>query len=341
MQKLLILLIGSGLLLTTACKKDEPVAPFPKPVMVLPEHFPAPVYTFGNYPPDPKKIALGRKLFYDEALSANNSISCASCHKQEYAFSDAGNIVSRGINDLSGKRNSPALFNLAWKPLFMWDGGIVNLENQAIAPITDLHEMGSTLNDVTSYIQSNNQYVSAFREAFQIEQIGSKEYLIAIAQFMATMVSWQSRYDKYYQGELNALSKDEQKGLKLFRKYCASCHQEPLLTNFSFRRNGIEVTSIDSGRQRVTQRIEDRGKFMVPSLRNVNLTAPYMHDGRFESLEDVLMNYKSPENIEHADELIQTGISFSEGEKDLIILFLKTLDDDEFIKNKQFSRAGN
>jgi cytochrome c peroxidase len=337
MHKLLICIIGSGLLLLHACKKDEPVTPFPQPAMVLPAHFPAPVYSFENNPLDPKKIEIGRRLFYDEALSATNTISCASCHKQEFAFSDAGNNVSRGINNQVGIRNSPALFNLVWKPLFMWDGGIVNLENQAIAPLTDIHEMGTTLNNVTNYLNSTNSYKNAFKEVFQVETITSKELLVSLAQFMATMVSWQSRYDNYYIGQLNALNQDEIKGLKLFRMHCASCHKEPLMTDYSFRRNGITITEIDSGRQRVTQKLEDRGKFMVPSLRNVSLSTPYMHDGRFESLEEVLDNYKSPESLENNDELILTGIDFSEDDKQLIILFLKTLTDDEFLKKSSFS----
>jgi cytochrome c peroxidase len=338
MHKLLTLIsVGTSLLLFNACKKDDPATPSSLVTMALPAHFPAPIYPFEKYPLDPKKVELGRKLFYDNGLSANNLVSCATCHKQEEAFADSGKALSEGINGMVGLRNSPSLVNLAWKPLFMSDGGIFNLELQPIAPLTDAHEMGSTLNAVLAYLNGQPIYVQEFREAFNQGSINSQQLLVSLAQFMATMVSWQSRYDLHYLGETNVLSEREQLGLKLFKQHCSGCHKEPLTTDFSFRRNGLSVSENDLGRMRITLNAADRGKFMVPSLRNITLTGPYMHDGRIVDLEGVLNQYMNPENTEGIDELIGEGILINEEEKVLIIEFLMTLKDDEFLKARSFS----
>lgn len=321
----------------SSCQKDEPIPSFPQELMVVPVHFPKAVYNFGNFPPDNKKVAIGRRLFYDELLSLDSTISCASCHNQSSAFSDEGRQVSSGVNGAFGLRNAPALFNLAWKPLFMWDGGIVNLELQPIAPLTDAHEMSISLNETLGRLNANTQYRSLFKEAFKQEKINTQMLLVSFAQFLSSMVSYQSPYDDFYQGKVAALNVAQQRGLKIFRKNCNSCHSEPLLSDFSFRRNGLTITSLDSGRQRITLNIDDRGKFMVPSLRNISRTAPYMHDGRFETIDEVLENYMHPQNINQIDEAIGDGILLSVQEQSDLKEFLESLNDIQFLNDPKFS----
>lgn len=329
------------LLIFASCKKDVSLPLSPEEVMVVPEHFPKLNYTFGNFPPDEKKIALGRRLFYDPILSANNTVSCSSCHNQLGAFSDEGKSVSSGIDGKLGFRNAPALFNLAWKPLFMWDGGIVNLELQPLAPITDAHEMANTFNEVLFRLNNDSFYKSSFQKAFNEDEISSQMVLVSFAQFLATMVSYQSKYDQFYTGNYSALSASEIEGLKIFRAKCSACHQEPLMTDFSFRRNGLNPTTVDSGRQRITLHPDDRDKYGVPSLRNITLSAPYMHDGRFESLEEVILNYRNPENSSDIDIAIGNGIDISDEEQLNLIDFLESLEDSQFITDTTFSNPFN
>ncbi|MEX1188955.1 MAG: cytochrome c peroxidase [Bacteroidia bacterium] len=337
-----ISLISVGLIFVfSSCQKDEPLPSLPKQVMMAPGHFPSTVYNFGNFPPDEKKVAIGRRLFYDESLSLDSTISCASCHKQNAAFADEGRQVSTGVNGSPGFRNAPALFNLAWKPLFMWDGGIVNLELQPIAPITDAHEMSMSLSEVLIRLNSNENYKQLYKGAFGTEEINSQMLLVSFAQFLATMVSSQSAYDKFILGDATSLNENQVRGLNIFRENCSSCHTEPLLSDYSFRRNGLSITAQDSGRQRITLDEDDRGRFMVPSVRNISLSSPYMHDGRFQTLDEVIDHYINPENTFQIDESIGIGIPLNNEERGDLIEFLKSLDDPHFVNNPIFSDPVN
>lgn len=312
------------------CSKNTDGRPFYE----APPYFPEKVY---NMPYNKAKFELGRKLFNDKLLSADNTVSCASCHQQFAAFAHSGHAVSHGINNKLGIRNAPGIFNLAWQKRFMWDGGINHLEVMPIAPITNPVEMNLPLAGAVAKLNSSAEYKKLFNVAFGGDEITSQQMLVALANYMAAMVSANSKYDRYLQGE-ETLTADEQKGLDLFNNHCTSCHAGVLFTDQSYRNNGLDsVYSKDTGRHHVTQDVADMGKFKVPTLRNVALTGPYMHDGRFASLEAVLNHYTM--GIKHSatlDETLQNGIALSTDEKVQLIAFLNTLTDTEFAKNPVF-----
>ncbi|MFQ3576344.1 MAG: cytochrome c peroxidase, partial [Cytophagales bacterium] len=273
----------------------------------------------------------------------DSSISCASCHFPEKAFSDAGNAFSRGIGGLQGLRNSPALFNLAWKPLFFHDGGGVSLELQAIAPIEDHLEMGNNLADLLRTLNHHSDYKKRFKEAFGRDNIETTELIFALAQFQRTLVSANSKYDKYLLGK-ESLSPIEKKGLNIFEEKCSSCHKPPLFTDFTFSNNGLDsefpsletdADNVKLGRARVTKEKSDVGKFMIPTLRNIIVTYPYMHDGRFKTLEDVINHYRHGiKQYPTLDFRVANGIQISEEEKTALLAFLETLTDHDFLTSK-------
>lgn len=307
----------------------------------VPAGWPQPVYSFQNNSLTQAGFELGRKLFYDVRLSRDNTISCASCHAQFSAFSHLDHPLSHGIDGHFGTRNAQGLFNLAWKPNFFWDGGVINLENQPLNPIENPVEMDEKIQDVVAELSADTGYKASFKKAFADETISSQRIFKAMAQFMATLVSANSKYDRHVRGEADGeMTPQELNGLALFRARCTSCHQEPLFTDNSFRNNGLSVNTglNDTGRAHITTLATDRYKFMVPSLRNVNLTRPYMHDGRFTTLEAVLEHYRNGIVASPTlDPSLATGIATTDEEKADIVAFLKTLSDDSFIKDTRFS----
>lgn len=330
----------AGLVLLYACSKREANKPAEEPIVfVKPANFPSPTYNFEGNPLSNKAFALGKKLFYDVRLSADKSVSCGSCHQQFAAFAQLDHNVSHGVNNCLGKRNAPVLFNLAWQREFFWDGGAKNLEIVPVNAITDACEMATDLNTIVSFLKGTNPYPQLFTDAFGQNSITSQNLLRALAQFTATMVSANSKYDKIMRNpQQHAFTADEQQGYELFKAKCASCHQEPLFTDLSYRSNGLDINSADEGRKIITGLESDKGKFRVPTLRNIELSAPYMHDGRFNTLEKVLEHYNSGiQRAPNLDPLLKTGMALSVTQKQQIISFLKTLSDDEFIKNKIFS----
>jgi cytochrome c peroxidase len=307
-----------------------------------PADFPVPVYHFSTNTITRDGFELGRKLFYDPILSFNNTISCSSCHIQTAAFSHRDHSVSHGIYNRLGKRNAPAIMNLAWSNSFMWDGGVFDLDLQPIAPITNHVEMADTVENVLAKLRAKDPYPSLFEKAFGTTEINSARFLKALSQFMLMCVSDQSKYDSVRRGQ-SLFSTDEEAGYSLFRNKCSSCHQEPLFTDFTFRNNGVSISSVnDLGRYLITLREEDKYKFKVPSLRNLGYTAPYMHDGRFFTLDAVLEQYSHNVQITpNLDPLLQEngspGIPLTTNEKNQIIAFLKTLDDKSFLLNKELA----
>ena len=327
------------LLLLTACRVDNNLAPADTLFrgFVAPEHFPPPHYTFANNAVTEKGFELGRKLFYDPKLSIDNTVSCGTCHGQVHAFADHSLPLSTGINGAIGKRNTPGLANIAWMPNFMWDGGINHIEVMPVDPITNPIEMGETMAGVVTKLQNDPAYPALFKEAFGSDGVTDQRVLLALAQFMGMMVSADSKYDRYVTGR-STFTASETQGLQLFQQHCASCHQEPLFTDFSFRNNGLDELHADSGRYRITQNPNDIGRFRVPSLRNVELTNPYMHDGRFHSLNDVLDHYTSGiHQSATLDPLLQQGIALTEAEKQNIVAFLRTLSDIGYIADQRFA----
>ena len=305
----------------------------------IPKGFPKPVYTFKNNSITPEKFVLGRKLFYDPILSKDSSTSCASCHQRIAAFAHIDHALSHGINGLIGKRNVMPLQNLIWKDSYMWDGGVNNLEVQPINPITNTLEMNETLSNVVNKLKHNKVYVEDFNKAFNDTIINSERLLKTLAQFTGLMISSNSRYDKFVEGTIQ-FSETEMNGLKIFKTKCANCHKGTLFTDNSYRNNGIKPdTSLkDKGRETITNNSEDNNKFQVPSLRNIEMTYPYMHDGRFRNLQQVLNYYSNPKDFDKNYDLSLNKIgALSEQEKGDVIAFLKTLTDKAFLYDRRFA----
>ncbi len=327
--------------LLTSCKVDPEVKmqlPSSDVVEVIPENWPLPAYTFSTNILSENAFKLGRALFYEPMLSADNTISCGSCHQRGVAFAHAGHNLSHGINDLTGTRNSPGLFNLNWHPYFMHDGGVNHIEVQPLAPITNTVEMAEALPNVITKLKSSVKYQQLFRNAFGEDEITGERMMKAMAQFMGMMYSYKSKYDFVKQGK-DKFSEQELKGYELFKAKCNNCHTEPLFSDFKFRNNGLSIHPVfkDTGRAHITSLKEDRFKFKTPSLRNVEVTWPYMHDGRYETLNECLNFYSgSIRNQENLDPLLQNGIQLSAEEKTQLIEFLKTLTDYNFINDKRF-----
>lgn len=330
-------LFSAGFILLLSCSKDivDNFAGFKKPA-----HFPEPTYALENNPVTKEGFELGRKIFYEPRLSRDNSISCGSCHIQSSAFTQHGHDVSHGIDDRLGKRNSPPIMNLAWSPTFMWDGGIFDLDLQPFAPITAHEEMDENLPNILLKLKAHPEYPGLFKKAFGSEEITTARMMKALSQFMIMCISANAKYDRVMQ-QKETFTADEQAGYTLFQQKCSSCHAEPLFTDFSFRNNGIAIgPNNDEGRYLVTLNPADRYKFKVPGLRNLSYTAPYMHDGRFYTLDAVLDHYRSRvQSTPNLDPSLQPGegIAISDEEKIKLLAFLKTLDDKDFITNRLLS----
>lgn len=328
----------------------SPTTPEPPPeaetLFLAPAHFPPPVYRFDQNPLTASGIRLGRALFYDGILSRDGTIACAECHRQDFAFTHHGHTVSHGIDNRMGTRNAPALQNLAWESGFFHDGGVNDLDLFSIAPIENPVEMDETLTNVLEKLRRSPKYPALFKAAYGSEEITSTKFLRALSQFMVTLVSANSRYDRYRRGEVQ-FDPDEAAGLNLFRAKCATCHAGELFTNGSFRNNGLPPTPTnDLGRARVTERPEDRYRFKVPSLRNVSVSRPYMHDGRFATLDAVLDHYDhGVQDSPTLDPLLKQGgrlgIPLTNAERKQLLAFLNTLNDSKFLTNPAFAEPTN
>ena len=334
--------IGLLVLLCSAGKMVDIFEGFKKPA-----NFPEPVYNFSKNPVTKDGFELGRKLFYDPRLSRDNTIGCGTCHIQSAAFTHHGHDVSHGIDDRLGHRNSPPIMNLAWSKAFFWDGGVFYLDLQPLVPITAHAEMDEKMSNILEKLRAHPDYPGLFRKAFGSEEITSAKTLKALSQFMLMCVSSNSKYDKVMRQEGEKFTVEEQQGYKLFKQKCGGCHTEPLFTDQSFRNNGLVVArNDDRGRFAITLDSADTYRFKVPTLRNLEFTAPYMHDGRFYSLDQALDHYRfKVQNTLNLDPLLNVngklGIPLTDEEKSYIIAFLKTLSDTTFIKNPLLSEQEN
>ncbi|KLT66880.1 cytochrome-c peroxidase [Pedobacter sp. BMA] len=325
-----------------ACSKndDDAIAGETLVKFTIPSNFPAPAYNFEDNILTNAGFTLGKKLFYDARLSADKSVSCGSCHQQFAAFANLDHKVSHGVNNCQGKRNAPPLFNLVWQKAFFWDGGVKNIETSPLNAITDTCEMGTDIATIIAFLKNTAPYPELFRKAFGTAEINSQLLLKSITQFTAVLVSGNSKYDKVIRNEGAAFTATELAGYNLFKEKCSSCHTEPLFTDFSYRSNGLDLVSNDEGRANITGLSADLGTFRVPTLRNIEYTFPYMHDGRFYSLDEVLEHYNSGvKQAKNLDEKLKGGIALSAAEKEQIKAFLKTLTDNEFIKNTFYSES--
>lgn len=303
----------------------------------LPFRWPAPAYDFKRNPWTPAKINLGRVLFYDTRLSKNNTISCASCHSPYTAFTHSDHALSHGIDDRIGTRNSPALMNLAWHSEFMWDGAINHLDMQALAPITHPDEMGEEIGALITKLNQIPIYKSLTFQAYKDSSLTGERLLKSLSQFMLTLVSANAKYDSVMRQQAGFTSQ-ELNGYRLFQKNCASCHAEPLFTNLSFENNGLPVDPLlnDFGKMKVTHLPADSLKFKVPTLRNIEFSQPYMHDGRFKKLSEVINHYASaPKSGPTLAKQLKTNMALTSNEKVDLIAFLLTLSDRSFLFNRE------
>ena len=311
----------------------------------VPENFPDLVYDIEANPPTQLGFELGKKLFYDGKLSSNGFISCGFCHEQNFAFTHHGHQFSHGVDDLEGTRNTPAIANMAFFNEFAWDGATSHLDLFPIIPITNEVEMGETMTGVINKIIADSEYQQQFENAFEEGGVNAENFLKALSQFMVMMISSNSKYDKFVRNEEGGeLTEVEASGLTVFQQKCATCHATDLFTDGSFRNNGLPPNPQlnDVGRAEVSGSINDNYKFKVPSLRNVALTAPFMHDGRFGSLESVLNFYTNGVvDSETLDDSLRTydrlGIALHNEEKEGLLAFFELLTDETFINDERFS----
>lgn len=289
-------------------------------------------------------VELGRRLFHDTRLSSSGSQSCASCHTQGSAFADARRF-SPGAQQQQGRRNAMPLFNLAWHQAFFWDGRAPTLREQVLMPVQDKNEMNETLPNVIAKLNADAGCKTAFEKAFGSPGITSERMAKALEQFLLTFISQESRFDRAAR-KVAELTESEKRGLRLFVTEfdpqrglrgadCFHCHGGTLFTSQQFANNGLDLAPDDLGRMAVTKNEADRGKFKTPSLRNIARTAPYMHDGRFATLEEVVEHYSGgvrrsatldPNLAKHPE----AGIQLNAQEKADLVAFLKTLTDETF-----------
>lgn len=356
------------LLFLISCNEDEENYHVFEFNFEQPANFPNPTYDFKNHNITTDGFLLGRKLFYDNRLSLNNSISCAECHNQSHAFTHHGHDLSEGVHaGITGTRNSQPIQNLAYMEDFTWDGAKDQLLDQPLIPITESVEMDETMANVVTKLKTDDEYQQLFTTVFQKEDaISSVNLLSALSQFMGGMISSNSKYDKYVRGEKGGeFTELEKQGLALFQQKCATCHSGELFTNQEFINNGIgENPNLPSetGRARITspnpfatveelKQRDDYYQFRVPSLRNVKVTFPYMHDGRMVLLKTVLdfydddtfpkitkMKNLDPRLVQVKEGEETLGISMTEEEKTAILAFLETLTDYEFINDERFAK---
>ena len=356
MQKLFYILLG---LLLIACGDNEPYEAVPEAndpmdetveqdvalTLDIPDYFPELTYDLSQNPPTQNGFVLGKKLFYDGRLASDGVVSCGFCHIQSFAFTHHTHITSHGVDGRIGKRNAQPLHNMAFMQEFTWDGAATHLDAQPIIPITAEVEMNNTFSNIVATISQDPEYVDMFAAAFDDGEINPDNILKALSQFMIMMLSADSKYDRYLRNDGTTLTDQETAGLGLFESKCASCHAGALQTDQSYRNNGLSIDPEfnDMGRYRVTGLGSDSLKFKVPSLRNIEATFPYMHDGRIPTLEDVLDFYSGGmTDSPTLDPLFRNadgslGIPLTAEEKAQIIAFLKTLTDDNFILDDRFA----
>lgn len=354
MDKLIYFLVAFVLL--SGCRKDlvisdSEVTPYEiEYPAIIKERIPPMVIPADN-PMTVQGVELGRKLFYETLLSADNTQACATCHAPSSGFTDPLRF-SVGIDGIEGTRNSMPLFNLGWGKSFFWDGRSATLEEQALMPVIDPVEMHNTWPNAVASLQATDNYPILFKAAFGTDQIDSTLVAKALAQFERTMLSGNSPFDKFLRGEPTGYTEAEKN--KMFIGYgiftseekgdCFHCHGDEgnvLFTDNDFHNNGLDAMPADPGYAKVTGDPNDHGKFKTPSLRNLVFTAPYMHDGRFETLEQVINHYSI--GLQHSptiDPLMKNvdngGVNLTPTEKDQLLFFLKSLTDSSFITNPAY-----
>ena len=323
-----------------ACRKEQKTNGLQLIQQEIPEGFPQPNYRFNDNPLSKEGFELGRRLFYDGRLSIDNLHPCSSCHEQKAGFGTFEHDRSHGVFDSHTLRNAPVLFNLAWSPYLHWDGEFTRLTDAAAQPINGHIEMGESYAGVINKIKDDPYYKEQFKTVFGSPFIRPEFILKALAQFTGYMVSANSKYDRYKKGTATFTTQEEN-GYQLFKAKCATCHPEPLFTDYSFRNIGLPVDGFlnDYGRMRITGKKEDSLKFKVPTLRNTYISSNYMHDGRFGTLLQCINHYRSGiQQSATLDPLLTNGIPLTNTEVNDLFVFLRALTDSSFLQDPRFSR---
>lgn len=289
-------------------------------------------------------VELGRALFHERALSANGTFSCASCHQQAHAFAEPSS-VSTGADGSTGRRNAQPLINLAWDHFYFWDARAMSLEMQAFEPVRGHREMGGDWRKVTARLGDDRRYPELFRAAFGDERIDSMRIAFALAQFERTLISLDSRYDRYaLAGDRSALTTEELRGKDLFftRAHCVDCHEPPLFEHHDVSNIGLDSTMVDGGMGERTGTPWHMGRFKTPTLRNIAVTGPYMHDGRYATLEEVVDFYAdevhtaSPTLDPHMQPWVKGEVRLSAQDRVDLVAFLHALTDSAFLAELRF-----
>jgi len=327
-------------LLLLSCNKDGLVAPIshnnPEIPLTIPVGFPLLNKAVNGNKPTKFGVELGEKLFHEKMFSADNTVSCASCHQQSKAFSD-GKVQAIGIHDRVGLRNTPPIQNMAFMNHYNWDGNILQLEKQPLVPIITHEEMNSSILEVIGKINAINGYRELFRKAFGDEEITPDRIFQSIAQYEYMLISANSKYDRVKRDEGETFTESEERGYKIFQQKCESCHGTALFTDQSFRNVGFPLnpSTEEAGRARVTGVPVDFMSFRVPSLRNAEYTAPYGSFGQFPTLKSVLDYFDNGVlDAGNLDPFLKENgnrIPLSEQDKEDIISFIKTLSDSLFV----------
>ena len=354
--KSIILIVLAASILVVSCKDDdnEPqgIVQDTTPYEMSIGGFPIPNIASDNEL-TVQGVKLGRMLFYEKMLSADGTQACASCHLQEFAFTDSAQF-SIGVRGEKGGRHAMSVFNMAWNDNeFFWDGRAHLLRDQALLPIQDELEMDETLENVVAKLSASQMYKDQFIRVFGTDEVTSEKVSLALEQFMNSIISTNSKYDDFL-SDSTVFSESEKRGFKLFNtEYnqffpeqsgadCQHCHSGLNFENDQYMNNGLDATFADDGRGKATEDPADNGKFKVTSLRNIALTAPYMHDGRFNTLEEVVEHYNSQlqasSTLDPAlEQTRETGLFLTEQDKKDLVAFLKTLTDKDLTTNSEYS----
>lgn len=307
--------------------------------MEIPEGFPEVEFPDGNeFTKD--RWDLGKKLFFDPIMSIDSTVSCASCHNPNLAFADS-RTFSLGVENRIGNRNAPTLTNVAYNPYFTTEGGVKTLEAQILIPIQEHNEFDFNIVDLSYKLEKNQEYVKLASAAYNQ---GPNPYVItrSLACFERSLISGNSPFDQYYYQNIdNVLTENQLKGMRLFfsnKVNCTNCHNGFNFTNYSFQNNGLYQNYQDSGRYRLTQNDTDIAKFKVPTLRNIGITAPYMHDGSLNTLMEVVEHYNNGGAKGHHQSKLIKPLNLTDSEKLQLVAFLESLTDESFLFNENFSK---
>ncbi len=326
-------------IILAGCSNNSPIQLKDEPFDVrVPVGFP-PVEFPADNEPTKLRVEMGRRLFYDNRLSSDETMNCGSCHVLSAAFTD-GRTTSEGLHGISGKRNAPTLVNLAWMKRFMMEGGVPTLETQALAPLHDSAEMGSNMMRAVEKLNRDPYMIALGRAAYGRDSIDPFIITRALACFQRTLMSGDSRYDRYVRlDKKDQMNASEIRGMDLFfsaRTQCSSCHSGVFFTDMDYHNIALQEEYLDEGKARATHLDKDVGRFKTPTLRNIQLTAPYMHDGSMRSLEEVISFYNKGGNAHRNKDRRINTLELTVEEQNDLIAFLTTLTDWNFVQNTDF-----